>query len=335
MDASRLPRTGDPRILAWTTLLAGLALVGSLALVPTASSATVTSAWQAKIGSRGANGTAKVQVFNTGTGSLTLRLAKMRPATLFPVVLHKGTCSAVGPVLARLDSIRSSNAGAANRTTSLTVTRVRAILAATRSGKVAIRIGSGSALRCGVFSALPIATPQPSPSASPTPSISPTPSPSRDDPLFGGTLFVGTYFAFAVPAHWSVVSTSNPDDVLFQLPGVALVGASFAQSSQTLEQLSATVISNIMNEPGEELEQTEAITMDGAPARMLTYRAIRWPSIPPLHSLDAFCVHNGRAYELVFTDLRLKSAGGTPIDPSDRTLFLHILASFHFLSAAG
>jgi hypothetical protein len=327
MDALGLSRMRNPRILAWTTLLVGLALVGSLALVPAASSATVTSAWQAKIGSRGANGTAKVQVFNTGTGSLTLRLVKMRPAMLLPVVLHKGTCSAVGPVLARLDSVRSSNAGVANRTSSLTVTRVRAILAATRSGKVAIRIGSGSALRCGAFSALPIATPQPSPSASPTPSISPTPSPSGDDPLFGGTLVVGTYFAFAVPAHWSVVSTSNPDDAVYQLPGVALVEAHLAQSSQTLEQLSAAVISNIMSKPGAELEQTEAITMDGAPAQMLTYRAIKYPSVPPLHFLDAFCVHNGRAYELVFWDLTFKSA--------DRTLFLHILASFHFLSAAG
>jgi len=180
MDTKRLSRTGDQRILAWTWLFVGLALVlalvASLVLVSGASSATASSAWQAKIGARGANGTTKLQVFGTGTGALTFRLVRMRPATLLPVVLHKGTCSAVGPVIARIASVRSSNAGVANWTTGLTVTRVRAIVAAAGSGRIAIRIGSGSALRCGVFSALPLATPGPSSSASP--SSSPTSSPS-------------------------------------------------------------------------------------------------------------------------------------------------------------
>ena len=186
MDALRRSRTGEQRILAWTWLIVGLALalalVGSLVVASAASSATVSSAWQAKIGARGANGTAKVQVFTTGTGALTIRLMKMRPATLLPVVLHKGTCGAVGPVIARIASVRSSNAGVANWTTSLTVTRVRAIVAAAGSGKVAIRIGSGSALRCGPFSTLPIATPSPSSSASPSGSPSASPSSSPSDP---------------------------------------------------------------------------------------------------------------------------------------------------------
>jgi len=135
-------------------------LVGSLSLVPTAASASATSAWQAKIGAGGANGTAKLQILDTGTGSLTLKLVKMRPATLLPVVLHEGTCSAVGAILARLDPIRSSNTGAAARTSSLTITRARAVSAALRSGgKVAIQIGSGSAVRCGLFAALAVPPP--------------------------------------------------------------------------------------------------------------------------------------------------------------------------------
>ena len=134
--------------------------VGSLTVVPTVLSASVTSALQAKIGAGGANGTAKLQILDTGTGSLTLKLVNMRPATLLPVVLHKGTCSAVGPVLTRLDPIRSSSAGAATRTGSLTITQVRALSAALRSGsRVAIRIGSGSAIRCGLFTALAVPPP--------------------------------------------------------------------------------------------------------------------------------------------------------------------------------
>jgi len=305
MDALRLPRTGDHRILVWTTLLVGLALVGSLAVVPAASSVTVTSAWQAKIGARGANGTAKVQVFNTGTGSLALKLVKMRPATILPVVLHKGTCSAVGPVLARLDSIRSSNAGAANRTSSLTVTRVKAILAATRSGKVAIRIGSGSALRCSVFVALPVATP-------------PTPSPST-----GGTMFIGPYFALAVPAGWSPSSDGEPSfaKVVFAGPGEQKLLANSGAMTLTLDDLVAQIIAGIKSVNGVDPEQNEAITMAGVPGRLLAYHFLS--SGVSRYEIDAFCVSNGRGYEL-----SLVNTAGT--ETADRALFLDILASFRF-----
>jgi hypothetical protein len=319
MGTPPLARAGDHRILAWTALLVGLALVGSLALVPAASSATVTSAWQAKIGAKGANGTAKLQVYDTGTGSLTLRLMKMRPATLLPVVLHKGTCRAVGPVLARLDAVRSSNAGVANRTSSLTVTRVRAILAATRSGKLAIRVGSGSALRCGVFAALALPTPTASPEASPVATASATPSPSG-----GGTLFVGSYFMIVAPPGWTVRPISYFGDVELKGPGHRAIIAHSLPRSGTLEDLVAEVTAQLGQMPGPGLEGNEAITLDGTPARLLTYHWLIGSQ--GFHVLDAISIHNGRGYEIQFQNW--------PGDESaDRLLFLEVLASFAFMSA--
>ena len=310
MDTPRFHRTGDHRVLACTALLVGLALVGSLALVPSASSATVTSAWQAKIGAKGANGTAKLQVLNTGTGSLTLRLVKMRPATLLPVVLHKGTCSAVGPVIARLDAIRSSSAGAANRTASLTATRVKALIAATRSGKIAIRIGSGSALRCGVFVALPVATP-------------PTPSPSA-----GGTMFMGPYFTVALPGGWATAPPregSSYGTMTFVGPGDQWLYLASWALNYTLAEALAGAIANLKAQTGADPEKIEDITMAGVAGKMLTLHATREGT--RFHILEANCVGTGRGqgrvYEMIYTN-----PAGT--EAADRAFFLGVLASFGF-----
>ena len=159
MDAFRLPRMGNLGIVGWTTLFVGLALVASLAVVPVVSSATVTSAWQAKLGSGGANGTAKIQAFSDGSGSVTLKLAKLRASTLLPVVLHKGTCGSTGAVLVRLASIKTTSRGVASRTSNLTVAQVSLVTRATAgAGKIAIRVGSArtGGIKCGQFAALVI-----------------------------------------------------------------------------------------------------------------------------------------------------------------------------------
>jgi YVTN family beta-propeller protein len=145
-----------PRALVPALALA-IALV--LATAPlAASAATVSSAWKAKVGSGGANGTATIQGYTTGSGAIVLKLAKLRAATLLPVTLHKGTCASVGAVLMRLPAIKTTSTGAAARTTALLATQVRAITVATSgTGKIAIRVGSGTAAKCGAFVAQAIA----------------------------------------------------------------------------------------------------------------------------------------------------------------------------------
>ena len=135
-----------------------LGIAAVLALGPVAAgAATVSAAWSAKIGSAGVNGKAAISAYTTGTGAITLKLARLRASTLHPVVLHKGTCRSVGAVLLKLPSIRTTRSGSAARTSSLTAGQVSTITAATAAGTIAIRIGTGSARKCGLFSQLAVA----------------------------------------------------------------------------------------------------------------------------------------------------------------------------------
>jgi YVTN family beta-propeller protein len=134
-----------------------LGIAAILALGPVAAgAATLSSAWSAKIGSAGVNGTATVQAFTTGSGTIALKVAKMKGSTSLPVVLHKGTCGAVGAVLLTLSPIKTTSSGAVSRTSSLTSSQVAKIVAAAKAGKIAIRIGTGTARKCGLFAPLAI-----------------------------------------------------------------------------------------------------------------------------------------------------------------------------------
>ena len=150
--------TADTRRRGVRVLLPlALGIAAVLALGPVAAgAATVSAAWSAKIGSAGVNGKAAISAYTTGSGAITLKLAKLKASTLHPVVLHKGTCSSVGPVLLKLPSIKTGRTGTAARTSSLTAGQVSTITAATAAGSIAIRIGSGSARKCGAFSQLAI-----------------------------------------------------------------------------------------------------------------------------------------------------------------------------------
>jgi putative multiple sugar transport system substrate-binding protein len=134
-----------------------LATLLVMTVAPPVGAATVGASWQAKVGSAGANGTATIQAYTTGSGSLALKLARLRTATYLPVTLSKGTCASVGSTLIRFPAIRTTSAGAAARTSSLTAFQVRQLKAATTgTGKIAIRVGSSTTggTKCGVFTVL-------------------------------------------------------------------------------------------------------------------------------------------------------------------------------------
>jgi YVTN family beta-propeller protein len=129
---------------------AALSMLIIIAAVGPASAATVTSTWNAKIGTGGANGSARIQANSAGTGSLTLKLAKLKPSSVLPVVIVKGTCSSVRSTVITVASVRTTSRGAATRTSSLTAAQMKSIVSATKgSGKIAIRIGSGSSRKGG------------------------------------------------------------------------------------------------------------------------------------------------------------------------------------------
>lgn len=126
-----------------------------LTLAPLTNAATLTNSWKAKIGSAGANGTATLNLFTTGTGQVALKLAKLKVSSTLAVTLLKASCS--GKTLLTLASIKTSSKGAATRTTNLTVAQANSIKAATKgTAKIAIRIGSSTTAKCGVFTIVPV-----------------------------------------------------------------------------------------------------------------------------------------------------------------------------------
>ncbi len=134
-----------------------MAAILVMTVVAPASAATVGASWRAKVGPSGANGTATIAAYTTGSGSLALKLVKLRAATYLPVTLSKGTCGSAGAALIRFPAIRTTTSGTATRTSSLTAAQVKLIKAATTStGKIAIRVGSSTTggVKCGVFTVL-------------------------------------------------------------------------------------------------------------------------------------------------------------------------------------
>jgi YVTN family beta-propeller protein len=136
-----------------------LALLVATVDISTVASATASNAWRATIGSSGANGTATIQAYTSGTGSIALKLAKFKAAVSLPVALSKGTCSSVGTMLIRFSTIRTTSTGAAARTSSLTASQVTLVKKATAgTGRIAIRVGSATTggVKCGAFTVLPV-----------------------------------------------------------------------------------------------------------------------------------------------------------------------------------
>jgi YVTN family beta-propeller protein len=171
-----------------------IAIAALLALGPLAAgAATVSAAWSAKIGSAGVNGKATISAFTTGTGTIALKLAKLKASTSHAVVLHKGTCGTVGAVLLTLAPIKTNASGAASRTSNLTASQVAKIAAATATGKIAIRFGTGTARKCGLFAPLAIT------------------------PYVAATITVGAYPAAVAVAPAGVLVSNSPDWTLSRI----------------------------------------------------------------------------------------------------------------------
>ncbi len=156
MDQDRRGRRTAPSVVLVAAAILATTLV---VVVPgAASAATISAAWGAKVGSAGANGTATLQAYTTGTGALALKLAKLPASSSMAVTIYKGTCGSVGAVLVKLPLIRTTSAGKAARTSSLTASQVRVISNATAgTGRIAIRIGTGRTAKCGLFAASAVA----------------------------------------------------------------------------------------------------------------------------------------------------------------------------------
>jgi hypothetical protein len=288
-------------------LTLSLALTMMMTVVMTADAATVSRTWRAKIGSGGANGTATIQAYTSGTGSIALKLAKLRASTYLPVKLSKGTCSSVGTTLITFPAIKTTSTGTAARTSSLTASRVTLIKNATKgTGRIAIRVGSSATggVKCGLFAVLAIASP------------TPTPTP-------GATLYMGPYYVLTVPAGWSPSSAGDPSyaKVVFAGPGGQKLLANSVAMTLTLDDLVAQMIAAVKTGDGVDPELNEPITMAGVPGRLLAFHFTS--NGLSQYEIDALCVNNGRGYELSYVNF----AGA---EAADLAFFRDELASFGF-----
>ena len=284
------------------------------------------STWRAKVGASGANGTATMTAAGS-TGTLKLALKALTRSTAYPVKIVKGTCASPGSTLWAAPTQTSTSAGKIAKSLAIPAAKVAAIRAGATAGPIAIRIGSGSLLRCGPLTVVgPTATPTPTPTpASPTPTPAPTPTPS---PSAGGTAYGGPYFWVALPEGWT--TTAPPEGSGYG--NMAFVGpehqwlyvASWALDYTPAEALAAA-IANLRRQTGADPEKTEDITMAGGAGKMLTYHFT--DDGMRVHLLEVHCVGTGRGqgrvYEMIYTH-------GAGTEAADRALFLDVLKSFAF-----
>jgi hypothetical protein len=143
-------------------------------------------------------------------------------------------------------------------------------------------------------------------------------------------MYIGTYFRLTFPPGWSAgppQAGTDSDLVMFDGPGSLTLAAHSVPTSLTLDQVAAQIIANIKSQGGGDPESSGTIaSMGGEPGRLLEFHFVM--NGLNVHQLDAFCVHNGRAYELVFADV----AGNETVD---RLNYVTIISTFQFTSAAG
>lgn len=158
-----MPQPLRRRVPRWFQAAAIASILG-LAIVPIAQAATINAAWTAKMGTSGANGTARVNGYTTGTGALILSLKSLHRSTSYPVSLYRGTCSRLGTRIVAFSSQLSTTTGTLSRTLGLSKTTTSTIRAVTKgTGRMSLIVGSGSLRRCGTFAATALPSPTPTP----------------------------------------------------------------------------------------------------------------------------------------------------------------------------
>lgn len=161
------------------TVIAALVV---LAAAPMAQGATVSAAWTARVGSSGANGTGRLNVYTTGTGALIISLKSLHRSSAYPVSLYRGTCSGLGTRIVLFSSQLSTSTGTLSRTLSISRTVTSTIRSwAKGTHRMALIVGSGTLRRCGTFAA----------TASPTPTPVPVPPCGPPDLCLGQSLNFG------------------------------------------------------------------------------------------------------------------------------------------------
>jgi len=125
----------------------------TLAVLVSASPAFATQArrtWQASLTGSGAAGTAVLVLYPNSSGTVTVNMDGLKPATTYVQQIYKGTCSTPKTVV-KLPNLRTDAKGHAARTMSLSSRSGAAIWSVGPTGVVAYRLSSGTSVRCSTL----------------------------------------------------------------------------------------------------------------------------------------------------------------------------------------
>jgi hypothetical protein len=111
--------------------------------------ATVHRVFGAGLGTSSANGTIKLVAFTDGNGRADYALKGLRKGATYRVEVRKGRCSNLGVVVARPASFTTTSRGSFTASRGLGFTTAQKIWEANWYSLLAVRIVSGSSIRCG------------------------------------------------------------------------------------------------------------------------------------------------------------------------------------------
>jgi hypothetical protein len=129
-----------------SALLAALLLVALLA-VP-AQAATVHRVFTAAMGG-GGYGTARITVYTDGSGRVDYALKGLRRGATYRVEVFRKSCGNLGTVVTRIPNLTTTSSGTLKAGRPLSQTQMNAIWSANWTSVLALRILSGTSIKCG------------------------------------------------------------------------------------------------------------------------------------------------------------------------------------------
>ena len=131
------------------TPLLALLLVVIVASPANAVDPSLKREWRASVGG-GANGTARLDAWTNGTGTLTADLKGLKKNTTYRISLRKGSCKHPKTVLGKLGTVRTNGSGTAPVSKTISKGQMAWVWWA-RSGKITARFTAGSSVKCAKF----------------------------------------------------------------------------------------------------------------------------------------------------------------------------------------
>ena len=126
-----------------------LALLLVVIVASPANALSLKREWRASVGG-GANGTAVLEAWTNGTGTLTADLKGLKANKTYSISIRKGSCKHPKTVLGKLGSVRTNGSGAAPVSKTISKGQMAWVWWA-RSSKITARFTAGKSVKCATF----------------------------------------------------------------------------------------------------------------------------------------------------------------------------------------